>query len=143
MQIVPGGRSAVGLSVMVLVPEPLTANVCRFPGLGHSMVKELVEAFTGSVNGIVMLVFAATPVAPEVGVVGGATAGGASIVKVSVKLSPSTGVLPSVDWAISARRRWVFAQASPTHPKAIGVGCDDDRDAVCGSTAEARFPPRS
>src|SRR6185295_15106135 len=96
VQMVPAGRSAVGLSVMVLVPEPLTANGCRLPGVGHSMVKELADAVTGSVNGIVMLVLAATLVAPFVGVVGGATAGAASVVKVSVKLSPSVpSPLPS------------------------------------------------
>jgi hypothetical protein len=64
--VVPCGRSAVGSSVAVDVPEPLTEKVFGVP-VGHWRVNELVEKVTFSLKLIVMFVFTATLVAPFVG----------------------------------------------------------------------------
>src|SRR5918911_2423503 len=66
--VVPSGRSAVGSSVAVSVPEPLDEKFFGVP-LGHWRVNELSEKVTASVNLIVMFVFTATWVAPFAGVV--------------------------------------------------------------------------
>src|SRR5215213_4862034 len=65
----PMGRSEVGLSVKVLEGLAESAKACVLPGVGHSMEKELVVAFTLSLKLTTMLTLAATPVAPLVGVV--------------------------------------------------------------------------
>ena len=57
--VVPSGRSAVGSSVAVDVPEPLTEKVFGVP-LGHWRVNELVEKVTFSLKLTVMFVFTAT-----------------------------------------------------------------------------------
>src|SRR5947208_3064560 len=68
VQLVPSGKSAVGSSVIVQVPEPLTPKASDEP-LGHSIVNELVLAFTGSLNETVTLVLGFTSVAPPAGLV--------------------------------------------------------------------------
>ena len=65
-QVVPSGRSAVGSSVAVEVPEPLTEKVFGVP-LGHWSVNELVEKVTASLKVTVMFVLTATWVAPFAG----------------------------------------------------------------------------
>src|SRR5947207_1193263 len=77
-QTVPSGRSLVGSSVAVEVPEPLTEKLFEVP-LGHSSVNELVEKVTGSLKFTTMFVFTATWSAPLVGEVL-LTAGAASAV---------------------------------------------------------------
>src|SRR5918912_1317475 len=79
VHVVAPGRSTVGSSVMVEVPEPLTLKACAEP-LGHSSVNELALAFTGSLKVIVMLLLAFTPVAAFAGLVL-ETVGAASVVK--------------------------------------------------------------
>src|ERR671939_498222 len=74
--VVPSGRSAVGSSVAVSVPEPLTEKDFGVP-VGHWRVNELVEEATGSLNLIVMFVLTATWVAPFAGVVPLVTTDGA------------------------------------------------------------------
>src|SRR5215217_3036885 len=69
VQVVAPGRLAVGSRVIVALPEPLTLKSWRFPGVGHSIVKELVVAFTGSLNVTVMLPLGFTPVASLTGLV--------------------------------------------------------------------------
>src|SRR5207247_9801896 len=64
--VVPSGRSAVGSSVAVEVPEPLTEKLFGVP-LGHSRLNELVEKVTGSLKLTVMFVFTAMLVAPFAG----------------------------------------------------------------------------
>src|SRR2546423_10078339 len=63
---VPCGRSAVGSSVAVEVPEPLTEKVLGVP-FGHWRVNELVEKVTGSLKFTVMFVLTATWSAPFAG----------------------------------------------------------------------------
>ena len=69
VQITPMGKFEVGSSVKLVAGEELSVNAWVFPGAGHSIWNELVVALTDSLKLIVMLVFAATPVAPLVGVV--------------------------------------------------------------------------
>src|SRR5919199_1415047 len=68
VHVVEPGRSKVGSSVAVAVPEPLDEKLFGVP-LGHWRVNELSEKVTASVNLIVMFVFTATLVAPFAGVV--------------------------------------------------------------------------
>ena len=68
VQVVAAGRSELGSSVIVEVPEPLTENACAEP-LGHSSVNELALAFTGSLKVTVMSPLALTPVAAFAGLV--------------------------------------------------------------------------
>ena len=49
VQVVAAGRSELGSSVIVEVPEPLTLKLCGEPD-GHSIVNELALAFTGSLK---------------------------------------------------------------------------------------------
>ena len=93
VQVVPAGRFAVGSRVIVLVPEPLTVKACVLPGVGHSIVKELVVTSTASLKLTTMLALGAWFVAPLVGVVV-VTAGRASTVIVTVAVS--FGVKPLV-----------------------------------------------
>src|SRR5437667_106388 len=67
-QVVAAGRSVVGSSVIVDVPEPLTPKLWGEP-LGHSIVNELPLAFTGSLKLTVTLLLGLTPVAPFAGLV--------------------------------------------------------------------------
>src|ERR687885_2782797 len=59
------GRSEVGSSVIVSVPDPLTPKVCVLPS--QEIVNELESTVTASLNVKVMFVFAATSVAPSAG----------------------------------------------------------------------------
>src|SRR5438046_1765641 len=68
VHVVDAGRSNVGSIVIVEVPESVTAKVSGVP-VGQSSENELVVAFTGSLKVTVMLLFAATLVAPFAGVV--------------------------------------------------------------------------
>src|ERR671932_1814324 len=58
-QIVPSGRLPVGSSVIDDPGEPLTVKLSGVP-VGHSSVKELVVAVTGSLKLTTMFVFTAT-----------------------------------------------------------------------------------
>src|ERR687884_1483693 len=71
------GRSEFGSSVIELVPEPLTWNVCVL--LLHEIVNELVVTSTGSLKFTVMLEVGSTSVALSAGVVV-VTAGAESVV---------------------------------------------------------------
>src|SRR5205085_9421115 len=62
-QTVPSGRSLVGSSVIDEPGEPLTEKLSLVL-VGHSRVKELPEAVTGSLKLTTMFVFTATCVAP-------------------------------------------------------------------------------
>src|ERR1051326_2711047 len=68
VHVVAAGRSNVGLTVIVDVPEPLTANVSGVP-VGPATENEFVVAFTGSLKVAVMLPLGSTPVAPFAGLV--------------------------------------------------------------------------
>src|SRR5437588_438079 len=59
VQIVPSGRSLVGSSVIEDPGEPLTEKL-SLVAVGHSRVKELPEAVTGSLKLTTMFVFTAT-----------------------------------------------------------------------------------
>src|SRR5437763_922913 len=76
VQVVDAGRSKVGSSVIVEVPEPVTPKVSAVP-LGQSSEHEHVVEVTASVNLIVMFVLTATWVAPFAGVVPLAATAGA------------------------------------------------------------------
>src|ERR671928_96935 len=65
-QTVPSGRSLVGSSVAVDVPEPLAEKLSGVAA-GHSRVNELLENVTGSLKVTVMFVLAATSVAWSAG----------------------------------------------------------------------------
>src|SRR5215208_6802901 len=92
VQVVPAGRSAVGLSVKLAEGEALSVKVCGVPA-GHSTVNEPVVALTGSVKLTVMFEFCATLVAPFAGEVV-VTAGPSSTLIVTVAVS--FGVVPFV-----------------------------------------------
>src|SRR5437588_1779792 len=66
VQIVPSGRSLVGSSVIDEPGEPLTEKLSLVL-VGHSRVKELPEAVTGSLKLTTMFVFTATWSAPSAG----------------------------------------------------------------------------
>src|SRR5438270_11703360 len=66
VQIVPSGRSLVGSSVIDEPGEPLTEKLSLVL-VGHSRVKELPEAVTGSLKLTTMFVFTATCVAASAG----------------------------------------------------------------------------
>src|SRR5438270_690363 len=66
VQIVPSGRSLVGSSVIEEPGEPLTVKLSGVP-VGHSSVKELPDAVTGSLKFTTMFVFTATWVAASAG----------------------------------------------------------------------------
>ena len=59
VQLAVLGRSESGLSVIELVPEPLTVKVSGV-AVGHSSENELVDAVTGSLKFTTMFVFTAT-----------------------------------------------------------------------------------
>src|SRR6266550_8906358 len=59
------GRSALGSSVIELVPVPLTVNVCGL--LSHETVNELVVTSTASLKSTVMFPDGSTSVAPSAG----------------------------------------------------------------------------
>src|SRR2546423_15695235 len=67
-QTAPFGRFEVGSSVIVEPGEPLTENACAEP-VGHSSVKELPLAVTGSLKVMSMFAVFATSTAPSAGVV--------------------------------------------------------------------------
>jgi hypothetical protein len=71
------GRSESGSSVIELVPDPLTPNVCGLPS--QEIVNELVVTSTGSLKFTVMFADGSTSVAPSAGVVV-VTAGAESVV---------------------------------------------------------------
>src|ERR671926_1012822 len=76
VQLVAPGRSESGLSVIELVPEPLTEKVCAPP---QEIVNELVVTSTASLKFTVMSVAGSTSVALSAGVVV-VTAGAESVV---------------------------------------------------------------
>jgi hypothetical protein len=82
VQVVAAGRSAVGSSVIVAVPDPLVPKVFAEPD-GHSRVNELPLALTGSPKVTVTLAFGLTPVALFAGLVL-LTAGALSVVNEKV-----------------------------------------------------------
>ena len=65
-QVEPAGRSTVGSTVIVAVPDPLSVNVLGVPA-GHSRLNEPAETMTGSLKWTVMFVLTATWVAPSAG----------------------------------------------------------------------------
>jgi hypothetical protein len=77
VQLAVDGRFELGSSVIELVPEPLTVNVCGL--LSHEIVKELVVTSTASLKFTVMFPDALTPLAASAGEVE-LTAGGESVV---------------------------------------------------------------
>src|SRR4051794_28514012 len=86
VQIWPCGRLATGSSVIWFVPEPLTVNACVFPGAGHSIVNELVVAFTFSLKLMTIFAVFKTLILPFVGTVE-VTDGAWSIVKLKTKFA--------------------------------------------------------
>src|SRR5919206_265825 len=72
------GRSEPGSSVIELVPEPLTPNVCAL--LSHEIVNELVVTSTGSLKFTVMFADGSTSVALSAGVVVGRSLSGSSVI---------------------------------------------------------------
>ena len=77
VQLAVDGRFESGSSVIVLVPEPLTANVWGL--LSHEIVKELVVTSTASLKPTVMFPDGSTPLAPLSGKVE-VTSGAESVV---------------------------------------------------------------
>src|ERR687886_2566402 len=77
VQLAALGRSELGSSVMEVVPDPLTPNVCAL--LLHEIVNELPVTSTGSLKFTVMFADGSTSVALSAGVVV-VTAGAESVV---------------------------------------------------------------
>jgi len=77
VQLAVLGKSESGSSVIELVPEPLTVNVCGL--LSQEIVNELVVTSTFSLKLTVMFEVGSTFVAPSAGVVV-VTAGAESVV---------------------------------------------------------------
>jgi len=67
VQVAVLGRVESGVSVIALVPEPLTVKVSGVP-VGHSIVNELVVTLTGSLKSTSMVADGSTAVAPSAGV---------------------------------------------------------------------------
>src|ERR1044071_4406989 len=101
-QVVPPGRSAVGLSVKTLVPpgaEGESAKGMSVPA-GHSILKVLAVTLTFSLKVTVMLADGSAPLAPLVGVVA-VTVGAASTLSVTVAVESGVCPLVMVYWKVS------------------------------------------
>ncbi len=120
VQITPGGRSAVGFNVIWFVPEPLTANGWRFPGAGHSIVNELVVAFTFSLKLTTILAPLRMSIAPFVGFVV-VTAGGLSIVKLKTKFAAMFCGGSFASWSSTWAAKTVTVTNSPFVKSVFGL----------------------